>query len=45
MISQKLQYWQQNKCMFVLNCVLMFVLVKYSCKLRGDGDNAETCGS
>jgi hypothetical protein len=28
---------------FIINYVLMYVLMKYWCKLHDDGDNAETC--
>jgi len=37
------QYWHQNKRMFIVNYVLMYVLIKTWCKLPEDCENAETC--
>ena len=35
----------QKKCMFIVNCVLQYVLMKFWCKLPEDGKNDEICRS
>ena len=33
----------QQSCIFIVNYLLLYVLVKFWCKLLEDGDIAETC--
>jgi len=40
-----LHYLHHNKCTFIVNYLLLYVLIKFWCKLPEDGDNAETCRS
>jgi len=36
---------KSQQCVFIVNYLLLFVLMKFWCKLSEDGDNAETCRS
>jgi len=37
--------WPHNKYMFIVNYLLLYVLIKFWCKLTEDGENAEKCRS
>ena len=43
--NHNLNYWLHNKCMFIINYLLLYVSIELWCKISEDGDNAETCSS
>ena len=44
-LTNYLYYLHYKKCMFILNYLLLYVLMKFWCKISEDGDSAETCRS
>ena len=44
-VKPKPALFNNNKRMFIVNCLLLYVLTKFLCELPEDGDSAETCRS
>lgn len=40
--KQNLHYWHLNKCRFIVNYLLLYVLMNFWFKLPEDGNNVET---